>query len=363
MSFSPLFKSTIPSPEYFEVYGNNKSSKTNNDKNINNNIEEKNNSDIKETTENKTNKSKNMLVGSLIALATIGTPTAFYIDDNNNYENLDNTEIVESMPEEQEIFCNPKALARGGEDDSVVELNELMNLLNFASADGLPESEIEALKTIAMANLTPIAANDTDAKEKITEQIQRVQDWIDNSANEYKINPPKSEYEKKIEYNMKYVTDNEILSNVDVSELSKYQKDKTVLAALISGSRERIERSDADVIEKIEKQVRDAQTLVDNITEKYKRNAKIAGNTDFDNTLSKKELVNMLDLRSLDGLSAQERTKILKSAIKGYKPVMFDVKNNADIKTTNKQLTQIVQNTQDKIDTQADALKRKAVGL
>ena len=42
---------------------------------------------------------------------------------------------------------------------------------------------------------------------------------------------------------------------------------------------------------------------------------------------------------------------------------MFDVKNNADIKTTNKQLTQIVQNTQDKIDTQADALKRKAVGL
>ena len=56
MSFSPLFKSTIPSPEYFEVYGNNKSSKTNNDKNINNNIEEKNNSDIKETTENKTNK-------------------------------------------------------------------------------------------------------------------------------------------------------------------------------------------------------------------------------------------------------------------------------------------------------------------
>ena len=76
MSFSPLFKSTIPSPEYFEVYGNNKSSKTNNDKNINDNIEEKNNSDIKETTENKTNKSKNMLVGSLIALATIGTPTA-----------------------------------------------------------------------------------------------------------------------------------------------------------------------------------------------------------------------------------------------------------------------------------------------
>ena len=147
MSFSPLFKSTIPSPEYFEVYGNNKSSKTNNDKNINNNIEEKNNSDIKETTENKTNKNKNMLVGSLIALATIGTPTAFYIDDNSNYENLDNTEIVESMPEEQEIFCNPKALARGGEDDSVVELNELMNLLNFSSADGLPESEIEALKT------------------------------------------------------------------------------------------------------------------------------------------------------------------------------------------------------------------------
>ena len=61
MSFSPLFKSTIPSPKYFEVYGNNKSSKTNNDKNINNNIEEKNNSDIKETTENKTNKNKNML--------------------------------------------------------------------------------------------------------------------------------------------------------------------------------------------------------------------------------------------------------------------------------------------------------------
>lgn len=363
MSFSPLIPSSIPSPEYFEVYGNNKSSKTNNNKNIDNNIEEKNNSENKETTENKTNKSKNMLVGSLIALATIGTPTAFYIDDNGNYENLDNTEIVESMPEEQEIICNPKALAKGGENDSIVELNELMNLLNFDSTNGLPKSEIESLKTIAMANLTPVSANDEDAKEKITQQIQRVQEWIDSSANEYKVNPPKSEFEKKIEYNMKYVTDNEILSNVDVSELSKYQKDKTVLAALISGSRERIERSDADAIEKVEKQVEDAQKLVDAITDKYKRNAKIAGNTDFDNTLSKKELVNMLDLRSLEGLTKNEKTKILKSAIKGYKPVMFDVRDNSDIKRTNKQLTQIVQNTQDKIDSQADALKRKAIGL
>lgn len=360
MSFSLFIKPTITKEKSYE-FSKNQQTKINNKTNVDKNTE----TEDKDTNNIKTNNNHNtsdILVNSLIALATIGTPTAIFVDNLDTYDNPHQTEVAESMPEE-EIICNPKALARGGENDSIVELNELMTLLNFDSTNELPKSEIEAIKTVAMANLKPVYANDKDAKEKITSQIQNVQNWIDNAANDYKINPPKSEFEKKIEYNSKYITDKEILANVDISELSRYQKDKTVLAALISGSRERIARDDADAVEKAEKQIEDAQALVDKITERYRNNSKIAGNTDFDNTLSKKELVDLLDLRSLEGLPKNERTKILRNAIKGYKPVMFDIKNKNDIRKTNEQLTEIVQATQNQIDRQADAQKRKAVGL
>ena len=157
---------------------------------------------------------------------------------------------------------------------------------------------------------------------------------------------------------IKYITDDELLDRVNFTELSKYQHDLTVLKALIAGSRERIPRNSIDAQEEFDKQVENAQKLVNDITTKYKQRAKVAGNTDGDNSLSLKELLQMLNLSSLDGLSSEEQMNILRGALSNYKTQYFSTDNDDEIKRSNEELTKVVQDAQDKVDSQADAHKR-----
>ena len=105
-------------------------------------------------------------------------------------------------------------------------------------------------------------------------------------------------------------------------------------------------------------QLKNAQKLVNDITTKYKQRAKVAGNTDGDNSLSLKELLQMLNLSSLDGLSREEQMNILRGALSNYKTQYFSTDNDDEIKRSNEELTKVVQDAQDKIDSQADAHKR-----
>lgn len=359
MSYAPFIKCTIPSPEFYEAYG--KLNKTNEAKVTNPNPEYEGIKLEDEKANARNRKARNMLVSSLMALATLALPISSNSSNKVEQDYMPTTiEANYNVPtEDTEVTCNPKALARGGEDDNVVELKELMGLINFASTEGLSQSEKESIEMVAMARLNQVNAFDPEAKNKINTQIAEVQGLVDKMAKEYKLNPPKTEDEQRMEYARKYITDREILSNVDFSELYRYQKDLTVVKALIAGSRGRIERlNNVDVNEEVDKQIQDAQKFVDCIVARYKKRAKVAGNTDFDNSLSQKELINLLDLRSLDGLPYAEQVNILRAAISGYKPQYFSAENEEDIKRTNEELTKIVQNTQDKLDSQADAHKR-----
>ena len=66
----------------------------------------------------------------------------------------------------------------------------------------------------------------------------------------------------------------------------------------------------------------------------------------------------MLILSSLDGLSDEDQMNILRGWLSDYKTQYFSADNDEDIKHSNEQITNVVQDAQNKIDSQADAHKR-----
>ena len=74
-------------------------------------------------------------------------------------------------------------------------------------------------------------------------------------------------------------------------EICKYQKDVTVLKALLSGNFERIRRDDPERSEKFGKAIEDAQATIDAIAHKYEMNSRIVGNNDYDNIVTPKEMI------------------------------------------------------------------------
>lgn len=330
------FRPTIPPQKYFEYYNQEQ-----------NDVDKKN-----DFSASKDNKTKNVLIGSLMALAAMSIPAIEIIDDKKPEQQYYTTTAF--TPQTEQITCNPEALAKGGKDYSTVELEELMNLINFSSLEGIPKSEQNTIKNIAMANLTPVNVNLSNAKERIIKQIQNVQDWVDKSAKEYKTNPPKSEYEKKLEYKSRYITGQDVAEQVDFSEIIKYQKDISLLKALIYGSTPKIDRRDYDSNEKFNQAIQNAQRTVDNITEKYKRHAKIAGNINLDNSLNHDEIMGLLDLSSLNGLPRNIQREIYNQAKSKCKTLYFgDVKNNQDIKEANNRTLKTVQKIQNILDSLA----------
>ena len=166
------------------------------------------------------------------------------------------------------------------------------------------------------------------------------------------------------EYQRDFITCSELTDCLDYSEICKYQKDVTVLKALLSGNFERIRRDDPERSEKFGKAIEDAQATIDAIAHKYEMNSRIVGNNDYDNIVTPKEMIESLDLRSIEDLSKNEQNAILKKATKGVKPFMFsELQDIDDIKKTNQQLCERLQVIQNTVDADARKALCKKYGI
>ena len=166
------------------------------------------------------------------------------------------------------------------------------------------------------------------------------------------------------EYQRDFITCSELTDCLDYSEICKYQKDVTVLKALLSGNFERIRRDDPERSEKFGKAIEDAQATIDAIAHKYEMNSRIVGNNDYDNIVTPKEMIESLDLRSIEDLSKNEQNAILKKATKDVKPFMFsELQDIDDIKKTNQQLCERLQVIQNTVDADARKALCKKYGI
>lgn len=308
---------------------------------------------------NKKNSSKytNALIGSLMGLSVLTIPTLEIIDGSGSNHYNNSTSYVEPK---EEIICNPEKLAQGcGDDDSTVELPEIMNLIDFSGMAQLPQSTQKAIQTVASAYVHPVNANDPDAKQKIIKQTQEIQRMVDKLIYDEVINPSKSPEEKLAEFRRNNITADDILEFVDFSELQKYQKDISVLKANLKNSIGYIPRKDYDSNERAEKAAQNAQHFVDKLTAQYKRYSKIAGNSDYDHTLSKEELISLLDQRSADGIDKKTKAKIIANATADYKTVMFRDIQDHQIKEMNEKVCEEIQKAQNKLDQEANGYRKK----
>ena len=303
---------------------------------------------------NKKNSSKytNALIGSLMGLSVLTIPTLEIIDGSGSNHYNNSTSYVEPK---EEIICNPEKLAQGcGDDDSLVELKEIMNLIDFSGMAQLPEGTKKAILTVASAHVQPVYANDPDAKEKIIKQTQEIQQMVDKLIYKEVVNPDPTVEERLAEYRRNNITADDLFEFIDFSELQKYQKDISVLKAGLRNTIGYIPRKDFDSNERAEQAVENAQKFVDELTAKYKRYSKIAGNSDYDHILNKEELIGLLDQRSADGIDKKTKARILANATAGYKTIMFRDINDAQIKETNEKVCEEIQKAQDKFDNQAN---------
>ncbi len=309
-----------------------------------------------ETEKPKSNKIRNTLLGSLVALASISIPTIEYLDKpqvadiNYNITNRNNDKI--------EVICNPELIAKGGKNDSLVETREFLNLLNFDRMKSFPKSTQSGIEMVASAHYHPVMISDKNAKEKIIKQVEEIQKMVDTCIDNYIKNPDKTYEQKILEYQAKYISPVEIIDQVDFSEISKYQRNLSVLKAQLRNSVDRIERKDYYSNEKLQTAVNKAQKFVDELVEQCKKYGKIAGNTDYNNNLSKQELIDLLDHKSIDGLDKWTKRKIINKATDTYTPISFDnIKDENKIKEKNKQIGEEVQKAQYILDCEATIYK------
>lgn len=166
------------------------------------------------------------------------------------------------------------------------------------------------------------------------------------------------------EYQRDFITCGELTDCLDYSKIKKYQKDVTVLNALLSGNFARIRRDDPERSEKFGKAIEEAQATIDKIAHKYEMNSRIVGNDDYDNTISREEMVGALDLSSIKDLSDKEQVSIVKKAMNNVKPFMFsELQDIDDIKKTNQQLCERLQVIQNTVDADARKALCKKYGI
>lgn len=299
----------------------------------------------------KNGKYKNVLMGSLMAMAAIAMPTVILLDE----EPQEYYYFSEPQKEQfEDITCNVDALAKGGKDDYTVEPEEIMQVLNFDGMECLPKTEQKAIKSIASVYAQSVNVHDPDAKSKIVKQVQYMQKLIDNAINNSPNQPDPKTDERKKSYEEKYISSNEVVDNLDYSEILKYQKDVSVLRALLRGETSRIKRDDPMVAEKFDAECKRAQKTIDQIAGHYKMNARIVGNDNFDNIITANEIEGVLDKSSLNDLSPEEQKSILSTALGSFKPIMFgDLNNDKDIKKTNQRVGAELQKIQHIVDAEA----------
>lgn len=269
-------------------------------------------------------------------------------------------EHLDYMPKamRDEIKANQKEILPVAIETATVETPEEAPKKSHSYKNALMGS-LMALATIA-APVT-IALDDSDDYRSI--------DYVSNGYTE-QVDDSVPSYEKELsnksqeEYKRDFITSSELTDCLDYSKINKYQKDVTVLKALLSGNFARIRRDDPERSEKFGKAIEDAQATIDKIAHKYEMNSRIVGNDNYDNTVSREEMVGALDLSSIKDLSDKEQGAIVKKAMKGVKPFMFSELNDMDdIKKTNQQLLEKLQEIQNTVDADARKALCKKYGI
>lgn len=262
---------------------------------------------------------RNFLIGSLLAMSAMATPFAIdsLLDDEFEFS-ANPTEIVDNK--DKHIIDMAHIYAKNGKDSTILEPQEFDMLIDYSKLNEIPKLTRENIKMLSKAGVLPIDTKSFGADEKILAMVKDVQYYVNSAAERWKENPPKSSMQNYYEYCMKYITDEEILENVDFSELLRYQSDITLVKHGINATRERIKRDDIDAYKKKQKAIENAQKVVDTIVARYNTRAKVSGNSDGNTTLTEVELLSLLNLENIEDLPYELKIGIVKKALEGYTP-------------------------------------------
>ena len=261
-----------------------------------------------------------IIKNTIMALGLTAAIGGYALSDESNDYIPPTSHCVVLTDADKALLAKADSLSKEGKDSTVLEAKEFHKLLDMSKMDDIPRLTQANMRCLSTASYTPVNMNDIKANERILKQVQTAQHYLDKLAESYRNNPPKSSMQNYYEYAMENITDREIMEHVDFSELELYQRDITVLKHLINCSRERIKRNDPHAEEKKQKAIADAQRQVDNIVHKYQMRAKVSGNYNGDETLTKGELASLLNLKSLEEFPPELQMRIIAKALENYKP-------------------------------------------
>ena len=316
----------------------------------------------------KENKSaRNYIIGTLMTIGALGTPVLYGVyQENAENERLSaiRNEFRIETKEDSLIVQKAEELAKGGKRDDVLELQEFTDMLDYSQLEGLPKTTKEAIKIASRSMFLPIDINSVNAPEEILKQVKETQRLMNTSAERLKTNPTKTSMEGYMEYAINNITDREILDNVDLSELAFYQYDLTLVKHMINASRERIKRNDAEAEAKKKKAIEDAQKFVDGIVKDYKMRAKVSGNYNGDEKLSKGELSTLLDMAPLAGLPEMVRIGIISKALETYEPMdLRYAKNDEQVNLANEKIEKEKEKSQQILNSWAEKARKEFSNL
>lgn len=302
-------------------------------------------------------KVRDAVLGSLMALATISMPTVILHNDEKGY-NIDSTYLAqeaEPLPPFEGTYCNVEAVAEGGENDTIVEPGEIMQLLDYSRLSALPENEQDEIMEKVAAQVKNVNVHDTDAQQTVINQVRSSQAAI-NKAIANSPNRPSLQFSEagKAEYARNYITGDELIDCLDFSEILKYQKDASVLKAGIREKMAKIKRNDEKALEKFDAERENAQRLINKIVQNYVMNSHVSGNADCDNTITADEIMGKIDTSVIAHLPKYEQKRVIKSALGSFKTIVFnELKTDEDIEKVNKRVDEEAQKIQDKLDRRA----------
>lgn len=266
------------------------------------------------------------ILGTLLALSSISVPIGGYLYINNQINK--NSQLFEYengyksySKEDSMIIENAEKVAKGGKYSNVIEPEEFMKLLDYSKLNAFSKQTKESIKNSSKYLFEPIDLNTPNVEDQILNMVKTAQNSINKTADALKENPILSSRQVIEDYEKRFITDDEILDNVDMSGLKKYQKDLTLVRALINITRDKIERNDPNFEKKRKDAIKSAQSMVDNIVKSYKTKAKVTGNFDGDDILSKSEMANLLDIKCLEGLPEEIKVGILSKVLESYVPI------------------------------------------
>ena len=294
----------------------------------------------------------NLVGKTLLSLGVISAPiVCANIIDDNDFTN--GVIVAEQVLDEDDLKILEKAdsLAKGGKQGNVLEAHEFCQLLDFSPLNTIPKLSREGAKIASTANFLPINMTKLDSEEEILKQVKTSQYMINRLAEGYEKNPPKTSQDQYMDYVINNITPDEILEKVDFSELEQYQKDLTITKGIMSFSLNKIRRDDEDAFKKKEKAIEDAQRFVDGIVNKYKMRAKVSGNYNGDDVLSKSELATLLNTQSLMGLPDNIAFRIIAKALEDDKPIETRyATDDRQVEITNEKVEESRQKAQEKLD-------------